>query len=382
MAGSITVLPARRTGSQEFAETFTPYLQYAFQMMLKKKMEEQQRQQALRELGIGKDILTPAGEKYAAGQLRTIEEGAPVQATMPQIPKKYYKTILDITKAQQLPVTMDMGGGIQYKSPQVDPYTAMIMQRLGLGQPQPTEQPTEQPTIQPELEVTEVSIGAGKPRVTYGEPEAKKAERQITIAAKKDAIVRLGKLEELLPVIEHFDNLISTIPVGTGTSGLIGGYGKRFAGAIGADPFARTIRAELKGLRPQIVRGMGDVGNLNIVEQEAGEKLMPSEIDPDDTRVLKSIAFRNFLIEKIKNVIKKSGLENEPRYQNYINQMQQGIQRKIQEAITMGISQEKINQFIGRNIQQPQQQYIRTGIDNATGKRIGMLPDGTIEEIQ
>ena len=36
------ILPARRTGGQDFAEAFSPYLQQAFQKMMQRKLEEEQ----------------------------------------------------------------------------------------------------------------------------------------------------------------------------------------------------------------------------------------------------------------------------------------------------------------------------------------------------
>jgi len=47
---AITVLPRTKSGGEEFTEAFSPYLQMAMEMMLKKKMEEQQRQKSLEQL--------------------------------------------------------------------------------------------------------------------------------------------------------------------------------------------------------------------------------------------------------------------------------------------------------------------------------------------
>jgi len=46
---SIQVLPAQRTGGQDFVDAFTPYIQLAFQAMMKRQLEEQQRQRNIQQ---------------------------------------------------------------------------------------------------------------------------------------------------------------------------------------------------------------------------------------------------------------------------------------------------------------------------------------------
>ena len=46
MAGNITVLPARKTGFGEFSEAVQPYLQMAFEYLMKKKLQEPEQRRA------------------------------------------------------------------------------------------------------------------------------------------------------------------------------------------------------------------------------------------------------------------------------------------------------------------------------------------------
>lgn len=78
---------------------------------------------------------------------------------------------------------------------------------------------------------------------------------------------------------------------------------------------ARVHDAAVKRLRVQLVRAAGDVGNINIVEQEAAEKLIPSFYDSESAAELKraylteiSSAINSDNPNAVKAVLDKAGI--------------------------------------------------------------------------
>ncbi len=187
---ALTFIPREKNAVDRFTEGFAPYLQMAMETMYKNKIAEQQRQKAIQELGIGQEQLTPQGEQY----VKSLPLSAPIyqgvnpgQQPLSSIPKKYKTMGLDMNKASQIPINMDMGGGVQYKSPAIDPYTAMIMKQYGFGGQ--TENvgkndanPMGTPMMKDNLEVTGISLGGGKPKINL------KNENILTPALQKQKI--------------------------------------------------------------------------------------------------------------------------------------------------------------------------------------------------
>jgi hypothetical protein len=135
---ALYILPPKRTGLQEFTEGVQPYIQQAFAMLLQKQAAEQEQQKAMRQLtdmGLAERKLTPQGEKYAASQLKSIEEGAPIQAEMPQIPEKYKTYQINKEKISKYPgLKIPLAGGVEYNVPQPDIYSQMFAYQNASGQ--------------------------------------------------------------------------------------------------------------------------------------------------------------------------------------------------------------------------------------------------------
>ena len=118
---------------------------------------------------------------------------------------------------------------------------------------------------------------------------------------------------------------------------------------------ARLHDAARKRLRVQLVRAAGDVGNINIVEQEAAEKLIPNFYDSEDAAMAK----RAYLIEitkaienkdpnLVKDVLNRAGI-------GYIEIGKQTSQtgqdertQALQILIQKGYSQEEAEQILGK----------------------------------
>ena len=85
---------------------------------------------------------------------------------------------------------------------------------------------------------------------------------------------------------------------------------------------ARVHDAARKRLRVQLVRAAGDVGNINIVEQTAAEKLIPGFYDSEDTARLKNAYLQEIATaidsgdaNAVKEILDRAGVgyvENEP----------------------------------------------------------------------
>lgn len=160
-----------------------------------------------------------------------------------------------------------------------------------------------------------------------------KADIQVNTAAKKDTAVRDKKLGGLMQAVDYFDKKINEIPVGTGVTGRLQGVGKQVEGWLQTDPKAAAYMASLQGMRSQIARGLGEVGNLSEYEQKYAVKLLPNLSDNAETRKQKLINFRDYINQKLGSTTKSSTV------------------------------------------------YTKTGT-NSKGQRVGMKEDGTIEVIK
>lgn len=134
-------------------------------------------------------------------------------------------------------------------------------------------------------------------------PEQKAKEVMI-----KDATVRGNKLNELNKVIDFFESKINEIPSGKGIGGRIKGVGLTMEGMLQTNPDVAAYQANLEGLRSQIARGLGEVGNLAETEQKYAAKLLPSVSDNTETRAKKMANFRKYIETKLGD--KSSSISN------------------------------------------------------------------------
>lgn len=114
--------------------------------------------------------------------------------------------------------------------------------------------------------------GPGGMRLSFETPQKGQIEAQT--AAAKDAQTRLSKLKDLIPLIQTFEARISELPGGSGAAGRAGASIRNyFMGKSQEDPRIESFEGFSKGIRPQIARGLGDVANLAVAEQEAAAEL-------------------------------------------------------------------------------------------------------------
>src|SRR3990167_839148 len=145
---------------------------------------------------------------------------------------------------------------------------------------------------------TQVRMGAS-PSVTYENP---------TIEAQKSAQVESVKEEQKLNLkrrilakdLEIFSSIDKAIPRGEGFGRFVEGGKSAYEGFSRQTPRGQAVGAydaSKKRLRVQLVRAAGDVGNINIVEQQAAEKLIPEIWDDEKTAEIKRAYLRDITQE-------------------------------------------------------------------------------------
>lgn len=126
-----------------------------------------------------------------------------------------------------------------------------------------------------------------------------KQQLEIEKATKQEQNIRLNKLNEMNKVIDFFENKINEIPVGSGLGGRLQGAMIGLEGKAGLNPKATAYQANLEGLRSQIARGLGEVGNLAENEQKYAMSLLPNITDNMEVRQQKIQNFRDYIKVKL-----------------------------------------------------------------------------------
>jgi hypothetical protein len=120
----------------------------------------------------------------------------------------------------------------------------------------------------------------------------------IETAVNKESAIRQRKLDELVKGISFFEQKINEIPVGSGLHGRIMGLIKLGEAKLQTDPKAAAYVTSVSGMRAQIARGLGDVGNLSEYEQQVAIDLLPKLTDNEETRQQKMLNFRDYVKAK------------------------------------------------------------------------------------
>lgn len=170
----------------------------------------------------------------------------------------------------------------------------------GGGQPQTQEQPLNLPTEQGNVNVggQEMPDAVPKGWDEYGRVEGWKPNpvtEQAQIAQQKENEVALGKASRLETVGKTMEReWLKTSPYkGTITkTGLVPVLGlwdivKKGIGATDAQRQDQAYSDFVQGVRAQLARGMGDVGNLSEYEQRAVIRLLPTLFDSYESGKLK-----------------------------------------------------------------------------------------------
>ncbi len=132
-------------------------------------------------------------------------------------------------------------------------------------------------------------------QVAGATPEARSAKAAAT-ATGTDVAKRDIKIQNLRNDLDTYFEVAKLIPTGQGIKRFSVGLTNMYKALEQGDPrgvAAAQLNALNKRLRVSLVRAAGDVGNLNIVEQEAAEKLLFKFNDSTELRRLKSATLRD-----------------------------------------------------------------------------------------
>lgn len=195
--------------------------------------------------------------------------------------------------------------------------------------------------------VTGATLGKDGVSLTVGQLPEAKSKQEIKTQVAKDAMGRVQKLQELIPVLDQFDSYLSAVPVGVGLEGRMQGLGLAMSAPIQTNPFVATAMTQLDALRPQIARGFGDVGNLSQSEQQTAKKFIPQTSDNADTRILKGLGGLTFIRRKLTNASEKAGLNEDTDYQKVMGELDKRISNQFSRALELGVDGKKMSDFLG-----------------------------------
>jgi len=176
-------------------------------------------------------------------------------------------------------------------------------------------------------------------------------ERQIRTQKKKIAVNAVDKASSLMRMINQFDTKLETLPVGKGIKGGFAGFWEETRARIPilkqAYPKATTTIDSLQAQRPQIARGMGDVGNMTEREQASATKFVPHVSDADDTRLFKSLGGYALTRAKIIDAVELAGMTQDPQYKSRLAEIDREIEKRIKKLENMGYERNEVINFIG-----------------------------------
>lgn len=127
----------------------------------------------------------------------------------------------------------------------------------------------------------------------------KLAERKSEIQLQKEEKQKDLKLSKLNSAVDFFEQKINEIPSGAGLGGRLKGVGTAIEAKLQTNPKAAAYVASAEGLRSQIVRGLGDVGNLSEYEQKVASNLLPKITDNTETKKAKIQNFRDYIKTRV-----------------------------------------------------------------------------------
>lgn len=314
MAGGLVVLPPRKHWAESLNEGLSPYLQFAFQQMMAKQTAEQQYQQNLKR---AQQLQPELFQKTA--QVPT-PQGQQQVAYSPAMGKIPTSLRFMQNKAQPGQEFNAMTGELSYKAPSTVPYMGIY-------------------TTSPEGALTQTGIvprGAKVLTPSQLQTPQGKVEMEAQKTALKETQVNLSKVKRLTPIVDTIEKeWIKTNPQ-SGLSGRLQGLSRLGIAQAQTDKNLSAYRTFVKGMRAQLARAMGDVGNLSEPEQKAAMDLVPTLTDNIETGMEKISKVRAFIAtleqgnqEAARSILGGFSNQMQPQ-QNGINQTSSGIKYKIE----------------------------------------------------
>jgi hypothetical protein len=127
-----------------------------------------------------------------------------------------------------------------------------------------------------------------------------KNKQDLTTAVKTEQQKKQIRVQELLKVVDLIEGKFDELNPGKGVGGRIQGLTtKQLQSFSQSNPKIAAYHSFIRGIRPILSRGLGDVGNLSETEQQAAMELLPNDKDNYQTGVEKLKNFRDLLNLKI-----------------------------------------------------------------------------------
>lgn len=300
---ALQIVPPQQTGLGAFVEGAQPYLQLAFQAMLKRQMEEGTRQQAAERLKqFAPQLFTTSPEALRQQGMQVAPETAekaqylerPYERRYGKVPSKYAQFAPQ--RLGQLPQGMEvnlesLGLPISFKKPTTSPTVGIYTATPEGGVARTGEVPKGSKVLTPsQLETPEAKqereISTGKSK----KAEETKMEVQ-AIEGMVDSV--WGKADSLIPATEGVQQAAITgirKDIGTTKVGRLLG---------GADENAITFREFKEGTLSMLIRSLGEKGMLTDQDIARARDFEPSNWDTPKIRRDKKIAMKDFLKSKI-----------------------------------------------------------------------------------
>lgn len=180
-----------------------------------------------------------------------------------------------------------------------------MLQGMGFGlptqRPEDSVMPGTEPTSGQQNYQTIVEPRMGEEGgISFGFKKELTPQAQLKQKEQETKIVRRATLTEEMNVKraaykKDLDNFLAIDDIlhqarGEGAGRFGAGFGMSLKGVTQKSKLGQAVGAYdavSKRLRVQLVRAAGDVGNINIVEQQAAEKLIPSKFDSKQTAEIK-----------------------------------------------------------------------------------------------
>ena len=183
--------------------------------------------------------------------------------------------------------------------------------------------------------VNETDPFTGKPTARAMRAEGEiKGEIQAKQASQKEVETNLGKVRRLRPIIDTIEKRYLETEPGSGVGGRAAGIKSLVVSGLQANEQQQidaSYRSFVKGIRAQLARALGDVGNLSVPEQKAAMDLVPSLMDNKETGLRKIKNLREFITNLEAGSVNKARMQLPAQEAPKSGKTKSGISYTIEE---------------------------------------------------
>ena len=175
----------------------------------------------------------------------------------------------------------------------------MILGKSDVGMPSAIGKTSDIGGYKPEsFELGGIIFKRGETEAERQQAVQQKAEEQATVASEKERQLNISKIKRLGTMADVIERQWKATEPGKGGKGRVAGLMSIPASMLQLNEQQQidsAYRTFVKGMRAQLARAMGDVGNLSEPEQAAAMALVPGLGDNLETGTLKIKTIREFV---------------------------------------------------------------------------------------